>query len=247
MDQVKVPKLGKWVSSPMDVLYKAKKTTIDIKEETTLAGLADAINGKKPKATAEIITVDGGVQLKVTSDRDEPISFNALLTEKIKFTKEGVDEGGLGAKAYLSPVFPDENVNVGLGKITVTAQRYNMILLSMIIAMVLVGILTAIGVKVMGKSPTQYFIAYLAIVLLAIISYFAANQSVIKAYGLGYAFWALLLGLVISNTIGTPKWLEHGVRTEMYIKTGLVLLGAEILFGKILSLGPPGTDGRLGS
>jgi uncharacterized integral membrane protein (TIGR00698 family) len=49
-----------------------------------------------------------------------------------------------------------------------------------------------------------------------------------------------LIGLLISNTIGTPKWLLSGAKTEMFIKTGLVLLGAEILFGKILSLGAPG-------
>ena len=30
------------------------------------------------------------------------------------------------------------------------------------------------------------------------------------------------------------------VQTEYYIKTGLVMLGAEILFGKILTIGLPG-------
>ena len=59
-------------------------------------------------------------------------------------------------------------------------------------------------------------------------------------YGIGYAAWAILFGLIISNTIGTPKWVMPGVQTEYYIKTGLVLLGAEILFGKILSIGVPG-------
>jgi len=76
--------------------------------------------------------------------------------------------------------------------------------------------------------------------LLAVVSYLIANQTQIKGWGLSYAMWALLFGLLISNTIGTPEWLKAGIRTEMYIKTGLVLLGAEILFGKILSLGAPG-------
>jgi uncharacterized integral membrane protein (TIGR00698 family) len=52
--------------------------------------------------------------------------------------------------------------------------------------------------------------------------------------------WALLVGLLISNTIGTPGWLRPGAKTEMFIKTGLVLLGAEILFKKIISMGMPG-------
>ncbi len=79
-----------------------------------------------------------------------------------------------------------------------------------------------------------------AISILAIISFTLANHSINKAYGLSYAAWALAIGLLISNTVGTPEWLKLGSRTEMYIKTGLVLLGAEILFGKILSIGIPG-------
>ncbi|MCA9037398.1 MAG: putative sulfate exporter family transporter, partial [Planctomycetaceae bacterium] len=51
---------------------------------------------------------------------------------------------------------------------------------------------------------------------------------------------ALLIGLLISNTIGTPAFMKPGVRTELYMKVGLVLLGAEVLFGKLLALGLPG-------
>ena len=49
-----------------------------------------------------------------------------------------------------------------------------------------------------------------------------------------------MIGLIIANTVGTPGWIKSALRTELYIKTGLVLLGAEILFGNILSLGLPG-------
>ena len=48
------------------------------------------------------------------------------------------------------------------------------------------------------------------------------------------------IGMLISNTIGTPEWVKPAVQTEYYIKTGLVLLGAEVLFGKILAIGLPG-------
>ena len=34
--------------------------------------------------------------------------------------------------------------------------------------------------------------------------------------------------------------MKPALRSELYIKTGLVLLGAEILFGNILNLGLPG-------
>ena len=102
------------------------------------------------------------------------------------------------------------------------------------------GILTVIGVMVMRGNALQYYMGFTVVYIIAILSYILANQQQIKAYGLGYAFWALIIGLLISNTIGTPKWLLKGARTELFIKTGLVLLGAEILFGKILQLGGPG-------
>ena len=48
------------------------------------------------------------------------------------------------------------------------------------------------------------------------------------------------MGLVICNTVGTPAWLKPAVLSEFYIKTGLVLLGAEVLLDRLLALGPPG-------
>ena len=61
-----------------------------------------------------------------------------------------------------------------------------------------------------------------------------------KTIGFGYAAWAILIGLIISNTIGTPGFAKPAVLTEFYIKTGLVILGAEILLGKIMAIGLPG-------
>jgi len=102
------------------------------------------------------------------------------------------------------------------------------------------GVLTAFGVWAMGGKPWRYFFGYSAVFAFAVVSYSISQQQQIRAYGLEYAFWGLLIGLLISNTVGTPGWLLAGAKTEMFIKTGLVLLGAEILFDKILKLGPPG-------
>ena len=106
--------------------------------------------------------------------------------------------------------------------------------------MIFILALTVIGVRSMGQNPMSYAIAFGVVFILAALSFAIANQNTIHAYGLSYAAWALVLGLLISNTVGTPTWLKPAVRTEMYIKAGLVLLGAEILFGKILSIGVPG-------
>ena len=78
------------------------------------------------------------------------------------------------------------------------------------------------------------------IIIPALTFIVAGPRTAVRGAGIGYAFWALLLGLVISNTVGTPGFLKPEIRSERYIKTGLVLLGAEILFNRILNLGPPG-------
>lgn len=111
----------------------------------------------------------------------------------------------------------------------------------LLILMLGLGILTAIGIAFMKRVKIgQYIAGFIAVFILACLAYWIANQVNVKYWGLSYALWALLIGLLISNTVGTPRWLKAGAHTEMYIKTGLVLLGAEILFKKILALGAPG-------
>lgn len=102
------------------------------------------------------------------------------------------------------------------------------------------GFVFGVAVQLMGGSPTRFFPAYTVVFILAVLAYLFEKQSSIMAKDLPYALWALLFGLLISNTIGTPGWLFPGMRTELYIKTGLVLLGAEVLFGHIVRLGAPG-------
>src|SRR6266581_4764633 len=53
-----------------------------------------------------------------------------------------------------------------------------------------------------------------------------------------YVLWAIVLGLVISNTVGVPEIFRTGVATyEFWLKAGIVLLGARFLLGDILKLG----------
>ena len=100
--------------------------------------------------------------------------------------------------------------------------------------------LSALAVRVMGHSARRQVVAFIPLFVLAVAAYTVANQAGVRAAGFGYAFWALLFGLLIANTGGTPDWLKPALRSELYIKTGLVLLGAEVLFGNIVRLGAPG-------
>ncbi|PQO36026.1 putative sulfate exporter family transporter [Bremerella cremea] len=94
-----------------------------------------------------------------------------------------------------------------------------------------------------AANPGHFLVGFLILFALATLSYVLAGQSFIKSYNLEYALWALIVGLAIGNTIGKQAFGAFGeaaIRTEMYIKTGLVLLGAEVLFNKLMTLGQPG-------
>jgi len=106
--------------------------------------------------------------------------------------------------------------------------------------MIVFAVFFGIGRKGMGDSFLKFCLGFIFLFSIAILAYTFASNSTMSAYGIGYPGWAILIGLLISNTVGTPNWVKPAIQTEYYIKTGLVLLGAEILFGKILSIGIPG-------
>jgi uncharacterized membrane protein YadS len=120
-----------------------------------------------------------------------------------------------------------------------TATAYNLIP-GLILFAAGIGLLFAVGIWFMGRSVGRFLIGFPFVFLLATAAYFLAAQSGIRGWGLEYVLWAILLGLIVSNTIGTPKWVQPAVQVEYYIKTGLVLLGASILIGKIVLIGLPG-------
>jgi len=100
--------------------------------------------------------------------------------------------------------------------------------------------LTGVVVLVLKERLKNYLLGFSIVFLLAFASFLIANQSFVAYLGLEFVLWALLIGLLISNTIGVPEWLKSAVKTELFIKIGLVLLGAEILFNVLLSAGAVG-------
>src|SRR5215469_2728956 len=96
--------------------------------------------------------------------------------------------------------------------------------------------------------PNRFFGLIPGILLLAAVGYAGKfiEQSVAhygKAHHLvlpniEYVLWAILIGLVISNTVGVPALFRAGVATyEFWLKIGIVLLGARFLVGDVLRLG----------
>ena len=109
----------------------------------------------------------------------------------------------------------------------------------LIVTVLVLGILFTIGIKLQGESVKKYIPAFLVLFVIAIIVRFVSAEFTLNRY-LEWAFWALLIGLLISNTVGTPDWLKPAIRTEFYIKTGLVIMGFSVLFSNIAKFGPYG-------
>jgi hypothetical protein len=101
-------------------------------------------------------------------------------------------------------------------------------------------IVSAIGVMLMGGNVGKYLIGFPVIYVLAWLSHVIAGNASVNYWGLEYVIFALLIGLFVGNFVGVPSWLMEAVKTEYYIKTGLVILGAGILFFEILQAGALG-------
>ncbi len=100
--------------------------------------------------------------------------------------------------------------------------------------------LSAIAVRLMGGRVARFSAGFPLLYLLSWLSLIIAGNSTVTYWGLEYVIWALAIGLFIGNAVGLPAFLSEAVRTEYYIKTGLVILGAGILFGEIVSAGALG-------
>ena len=101
-------------------------------------------------------------------------------------------------------------------------------------------IVATAGIALMGGRVVPFLIGLPVIFGLAWLSRLLAGNGLFVDWGIEYVIFALLLGLLVSNTIGVPEWLKPAVQTEFFIKTGLVILGASLLFMEVLQAGALG-------
>lgn len=84
----------------------------------------------------------------------------------------------------------------------------------------------------------EFLGSFLLIYLVAIVIFALGQWDQADHYNLEPPLVALLLGMVLANTVKLPAWLQSGFRVEFYIKTGIVLLGATLPFTLIIWAGP---------
>ena len=89
------------------------------------------------------------------------------------------------------------------------------------------------------KIPLKHFLLSFLFIYVGSILIFALGQwDQASHYNLEPPLVALALGLIIANTARLPEWIASGFRVELYIKIGIVLLGATLPFTLIIWAGP---------
>ena len=87
------------------------------------------------------------------------------------------------------------------------------------------GILLLIAVGLLGKYAQIWWNAL-------------AKHEHWRVPDIEYVLWAIVIGLVITNTIGLHRIFRPGVQTyEFWLKAGIVVLGARFVLGDIAKLG----------
>lgn len=88
------------------------------------------------------------------------------------------------------------------------------------------GLLLLFAIGFLGKFLEKFAGAY------------AKNHDLKQMPNIEYVLWAILIGIVIANTVGVSKLFEPGVATyEFWLKMGIVFLGARFLVSEVLKLG----------
>jgi len=96
----------------------------------------------------------------------------------------------------------------------------------------------AVSARTMGHRLTHFIPAFTFVYLASVIIIAIGAWQQASYYNLEPPLLALALGLIISNLIGLPRWMDAGFRVEYYIKIGIVLLGATLPFTLIIWAGP---------
>src|SRR5580698_3571023 len=96
----------------------------------------------------------------------------------------------------------------------------------------------SIALTALGHKARNFIPSFVILYLLSVAAFSLGQWDKAITYDLEPPLVALVIGLLLSNVIGLPRWLDAGFRVEFYVKTGIVLLGATLPFTLILWAGP---------
>ena len=100
------------------------------------------------------------------------------------------------------------------------------------------GAVFCFSIWLMGHKLKEFIPGFIILFVGALVIFYVAGTKFMQDYNIEAPLLALLVGLLISNVIKIPAWMKTSLRTEYYVKTGIVLLGATLPFTIIVKAGP---------
>ena len=92
--------------------------------------------------------------------------------------------------------------------------------------------------SVIGWDVGRYAAGFGVLFLFSIGVTILGSNAFLKTWQLETPLLALAVGMVLGNAVTLPGWFQSALRTEFYVKTGIVLMGATLPFTIILQAGP---------
>ena len=203
---------GKWTDNPVKSMFTSQA-------EADAKNAANKEKAEAAKAKAESSFAAAQAAEKLAADAGyKDASLNTAAEAAIQdWTKAKSDASKASAKAKPVNLFT-----------------------TLPLLMVAFALFFGIGIFVMGQNLPKFLIGFVGLFVVVVIAMILGKQSTMAYYGIGVEPWGIMFGMIIANTIGTPQWMKPALQVEYFIKTGLVLLGAEILFDKIIAIGTAG-------
>jgi len=110
--------------------------------------------------------------------------------------------------------------------------------LGFLVIFLVFGVVFTVSMAIMGRSLKEFIPGFVILFAGSVVIFYLAGNTLMEKAHLGAPLLALVIGLVIGNIVRLPAWLSTALRTEYYIKTGIVLLGATLPLTLIFSAGP---------
>ncbi|WP_165056490.1 MULTISPECIES: YeiH family protein [unclassified Adlercreutzia] len=139
-------------------------------------------------------------------------------------------------------------VGQSLGTITVSFKSYDSftavpgmvvsLLPKMLFLYITLAAIFSLAAKVMRYNVGKFLAGFTLLFVMAVIVQILGAWNTAKTFNLEAPVMALIVGMIIGNFVKIPDWFESAMRTEFYVKVGIVLMGATLPFTLILESGP---------
>lgn len=174
------------------------------------------------------------VQKKISGEANE---IKPLLTEDWTSVVIGglVIALALFGFQFSEPVYKWNNIDELKGVLTSLENLTNLAF-----QFLLVLVFSTLASVAIGKRVIPYSLTFSGVFFLTLIALTLGGNHLAQSFNLEAVIFSLAIGLAIGNFFNLSGWFKENLTTELFVKIGLVLLGASVIFSDILKAGALG-------